>query len=73
MSLVTVRTLLGQARSATVQLQGADIDITERLQQANIMMKSLQKIRDLIDGYHEVWFNESSETADKVDAVIKAP
>ena len=37
------------------------------------MTKSLTTARNLIDGYHELWFQDACKIADKVDAVVKAP
>ena len=70
MTLVIVRNCLGYTRSATIQLQGAHIDIIEGLKQVDIMMKSLNTARNLIDSYHEIWFQKATEIANEVGAPI---
>ena len=49
MTLVIVRNVLGYTKTATVQLHGEKLDIMEGLKQVNIMIKSLNTARDLID------------------------
>ena len=72
-TLVITRNLLGYTKSATIQLQGAEIDLIEGLRQVKVMMRSLQTARDVIDGFHSVWFKDASNIAESVDAAIKAP
>ena len=38
-----------------------------------IIMRSLQTARDLIDGYHSVWFKDAADITKSVDAAINAP
>ena len=71
--LVITRNLLGYTKSATSKLQGVDTDLLEGLQEVKIMIRSLQTDRDLIDGYHSVWFKDASHITNSVDAAIKAP
>ncbi len=70
MTLVIVRNCLGYARSVTIQLQGAHIDIIEGLKQVHIMMKSLNTARNLIDSYHDTWFQKATEIANEIGAPI---
>ena len=72
-TLVTVRMCLEYTRSATVQLQTSDLDIIQGLKEIDIMKKSISKVRELIDGYHKVWFEKACRIANQVDAAIKAP
>ena len=67
-NLVIVRMCLGYTKSATVQLQGAHIDIIKGLQEISMMKMSLQTARDNIDGYHGSWYNDAIEIASKVGA-----
>ena len=73
MSLVIVRMCLGYTRYATVQLQGAHIDILKGLKEVEIMTKSLQTARDSIDIYHSEWYKKACDIANKVDAAVKCP
>ena len=38
-----------------------------------VIMRSLQTARDLIDGYHSVWFKDAADITKSVDAAINAP
>ena len=71
MTLIIAMNCLGYTKTATIQLQGAHIDVINGLKQVSIMMKSLRTARDLVDGYHSVWFKEACSIAEKVDATVK--
>ena len=73
MTLVIVTNDIGYTKTATVQLQGEKLQIMESLKQVNIMMNPFNAARDLIDGYHDVWFNDALCVADQVDASVKSP
>ncbi len=72
-TLVVVRNCLGYTRSATIQLQSARIDILKGLAEISMIRKSVQTARNLIDQYHNCWFKDASNIANKVDAVTKCP
>ena len=55
-TLVIMRNLLGYTKLATIQLQGVETDLIEGLRDVKVMMRFLQTVRDLIDGYHSEWF-----------------
>ena len=72
-TLVTVSNCLGYILSATIQLQGADIDLLKGLREVDVMMSSLQAARNQVDLYHRAWFNKASEMAEEVGADIRDP
>ena len=72
-TLVVVRMCLGYIRSATIQLQGAHIDIIRGLQEISMMKTSLQNTRNSIDEYHDAWFQEAVNISNKVGATISFP
>ena len=72
-TLVILKNCLGYTRSATIQLQGAHIDIIKGLSEINIMKRSLTTVRNLIDQYHNVWFEEASSIAENIGAAVCFP
>lgn len=73
MTLMIVRMCLGYTKSATIQLQGAHIDVMKGLREVKTMLRSIQTACDLIDGYHSVWFENACRIAEQVDAPVKSP
>ena len=72
-TLVVVRMCLGYTKSATIQLQGAHIDIIKGLQEISMMKMSLQTARTEIDVYHHKWFQYAVDLASKVGAAVFSP
>ena len=70
MTLVGVRMCLGYTKTATIQLQGARIDVLKGLQDISIMKMTLQTARTEIDMYHHQWFQYAVDLASKVGAAV---
>ena len=73
MVLVILKNCLGYLRSATIQLQGAHIDVIKGMNEIGIITKSLQTVRTLIDRYFDVWFDEAKTIANQVGAAVNFP
>ena len=70
-NLVVVRMCLGYTKSATVQLQGAHIDIFKGLQchyDENVITNCKEEYK-----WHISWYNDAIEIASKVGAAVHSP
>ena len=73
MTLVIVKHCLGYTKSATVQLQGAHLDILTAIKEVDMMLTSVNSVRKFLDVYHNNWFREACNIAGRIDSTIKHP
>ena len=72
-TLIVVKNILAYTRSATVKLQRTEMDIAKAYSEINVLIKSIQKVRDSVEIYHRNWYDHACSIAKTVDATVKKP
>ena len=72
-TLVIVKHCLAYTRPATVKLQSTYIDILCAYKEIDLLVMSIQKVRNSVDLYHSQWYQEACSIAQKVEAPVKKP